>query len=230
MPTELVSDPGEIETEHKGQPALLAGWVSVLRALWSRLRRLPRWAHISGLALVLLLAMVSVYVSLGGDRTKLRLVCSHSFRSAELSVVIDGDVVYTGSINGSAKKRFGLFQKSNSGSFSKTVHVPPGRHAVQVHLMAPAEGYDQVKVSYAAFADEQENVLVISPGRHAALNLNFQGGAMVQAPTLQTEGRSYPKSAFSILFSVLGTMFSASISFLVQEFWRNHKQRPPAQS
>jgi hypothetical protein len=230
MPTEAVSGPGPVETTKKESPARIVAAASALRSLVSKVQRLPRWANISGLAAAILLAMIGVYVYLGSGTAKLRIVCSHSFRTAELSVVVDGDVVYEGNISG-GRKRFGLFQKSSSGAFSKAVRVPPGKHAVQVHMAAAAEGYDQVKVSYAAFTDEQENVLSINAGRHTALNVNFQGGAIAQAPTLQTESRSssYPKSAFSILLSVLGTMLSATISFLVQEFWRNHKQRVASQ-
>jgi len=37
--------------------------------------------------------------------------------------------------------------------------------------------------------------------------------------------QSLLKSGITIVFSILGTMLSASISFLVQEFWRSHKNR-----
>ena len=140
-------------------------------------------------------------------------------------MVVDGKIVYAGSISGNTRKRFGLFDKSGGGSFSKTVRLPAGKHALQIHVSAPGEGFDQAKVAFAAFTEDRENVLVINSGRRTGVGIAFQGGATAQAPSIATDSGPYPKSAFSILLSVLGTMISASISFLVQEFWRSHKQR-----
>ena len=221
IPAEVIAEANQVEAKADSKLAL----ASALHDVWIRLKGLPRWAYVAALTAMLLFAFVGVYLSLGAGSAKLRIVCQHSFRAADLSVVVDGKIVYAGSLNGNAKKRFGLFDKSASGSFSKTVHVPAGKHALQIHISAPAEGFDQAKVAFAAFTDERENVLVINSGRRSGLGITFQGGATAQPPSISTDSAPYPKSAFSILLSILGTMISASISFLVQEFWRSHKQR-----
>lgn len=227
MPAGAISDPAPVAQAapaNQGAPANEAKPTpSASVAVWAKLKRLPRWSYLALVSVALITTIFYVYHASTAQTAKLRILYQPSFRSASLSVVVDGTSVYSGTVSGIGKKRFGLFDK-NSG-LSKTVGVAPGTHAVQVHLSAPAEGFEQAKVSYAEFSDTKENILVISSLRRAGLNLAFSGGAIATAPVVQPDSPQYPRSVFSILFSVLGTMLSASISFMVQEFWRNHKQR-----
>ena len=225
MPAQAISEPNQAEAKADGKGAFLSAVASAFYKAWSKFKRLPRWAHIASVTALLLLAFASVYVFSVAESARLRIVCQHSFRAVDLSVVVDGKIVYAGSVSGNTQKRFGLFDKSGGGSFSKTVRVPAGKHALQIHVSAPGEGFDQAKVTFAAFTEDRENVLVINSGRRTGVGIAFQGGATAQPPSIATDSGPYPKSAFSILLSVLGTMISASISFLVQEFWRSHKQR-----
>jgi hypothetical protein len=212
----LADSPSEALLPAKSAPA----WKSAL----GRFRKLPKWSYMAMISAALVAMIFAVYSLFSADPARLRIVCQNNFRSSDISVVVDGSVVYSGSVGGSAKKRFGIFDKTGA-SVAKIVGVPTGTHAVQVHLSAPADGFDQAKVSYASFSATSDNVLVITSTKRGGLNLAFQGGAAVKAPTLDPESKPFSKSAASVLFSVLGTMLSASISFMVQEFWRNHKQR-----
>ena len=221
MSLEVAADPAVAEVSADLPSPAVAGkpW----DAAWTRLKRLPRWFYLSAASVALIATIIYVCFSFAGDPAKLRIVCQHNFRSAELSVIVDSRLVYSGTLSGNSKKRFGLFDKNAGANFSKVVGIGAGSHAVQVHLSAPAEGFDQAKVGYADFSGDRENVLVITSARRTGLNMAFSGGALAKAPVMEGEPKSYSKSAFSILLSVLGTMLSASISFLVQEFWRRHR-------
>ncbi|HWS18829.1 MAG TPA: hypothetical protein VN223_12470, partial [Candidatus Elarobacter sp.] len=76
----------------------------------------------------------------------------------------------------------------------------------------------------------RESILQINATRRNALAVNFEGATPSSQTTAVTassapESRPLPKNRITIVFSILGTMLSASISFLVQEFWRSHKNR-----
>jgi hypothetical protein len=172
---------------------------------------------------MLIIAIFTVYSFLTAEPAKLRIVYQHNFHSADISVVVDGTVVYSDTVGGSSKRRFGILDKT-SASLARTVGVPTGTHAVQVHVRAPADGFDQAKVSYAEFTAASDNVLRITSMKRGGLTVAFEGGAISKAPSLDPESKPYSKSVFSVFFSVLGTMLSASVSFMVQEFWRSHKR------
>src|SRR5947209_7901934 len=127
-----------------------------LSAGWDKIQRLPRRVRIAGAALAILLTGWLIFSFATSDSARLNLVCQHSFRSAELSVWVDSNLVYSGNVSGSAKKHFGWFGSSRGKGLFKTVRVPPGRHTLQVRVTAAAEGYDQIKTTAVAFAEKQE--------------------------------------------------------------------------
>ena len=194
--------------------------VSPLASIWNRMKHLSRRVYLSSLAVLLLIALLLVYAFVPSGSAKLRVDCQSNFRSAQLLIIVDGQQMFNGSISGATKKRFVVFSKNASAGFSRTFSVTPGPHTVQVHLSALSEGYDQAKSAYAEFLQGKETVLAITAGRRTPLALNFEGAAPIQLA--ETQPQSTPH-LFSVLISVLGTMLSASISFLMQEFWRSHK-------
>jgi len=54
----------------------------------------------------------------------LNLVCRHNLRTADLSVFVDGRPAFSDQVSGTAKKRFGVFDKKVEGTFSKTFVFP----------------------------------------------------------------------------------------------------------
>src|SRR5260370_30418234 len=67
-------------------------------------QRIPTKARLPVLAGGLVLLALAVYTSLSSGSAILNVVCRHNFRSAELSVLIDGKLSYTGQISGTEKK------------------------------------------------------------------------------------------------------------------------------
>src|SRR3977135_1869555 len=96
------------------------------------LARLPAQARIIlGLFLVAAVLLALHTASTGKDAS-LHLTLQHGFRSADLSLWIDGDLAYSGKLRGSTKKKFGLIPGSVNGRLSEIVPVSPGTHQIRV--------------------------------------------------------------------------------------------------
>jgi len=201
------------------------------RALQLRFRKMPLWTRYGAITLLLIAAIFAVYAAVPAEQAHLQIICQHSFRSAQLSVLVDGSVAYSNNVNAASRKRLGILPKGQSGPeiFSKVIDVPTGKHVVQVRISAPGEGFDQVRSAAADFTSDHESILQINATRRNALTVNFDGAASSTTAPLAasspSESHPLPKGGITIVFSILGTMLSASISFLVQEFWRSHKNR-----
>lgn len=201
------------------------------RALQLRFRKMPLWTRYGAITLLLIAAIFAVYAAVPAEQAHLQIICQHSFRSAQLSVLVDGSVVYSNNVNAASKKRLGILPKGQSGPeiFSKVIDVPTGKHVVQVRISAPGEEFDQVRSAAADFTSDHESILQINATRRNALTVNFEGASSSTTAPLAasstSESHPLPKGGITIVFSILGTMLSASISFLVQEFWRSHKNR-----
>lgn len=195
-----------------------------------RFRKMPLWTRYGATTVLLIAIILAVYAAVPVEHAHLQIICQHSFRSAQLSVLVDGSAVYSSNVNVVARKRLGILPKGQSGPeiFSKLIDVPSGRHVVQVHISAPEEGFDQARSAAADFTSHRESILQVNATRRNALTVNFDGAT---ASAVATTGSSTPDShplptgGITIVFSILGTMLSASVSFLVQEFWRSHKNR-----
>lgn len=213
-----------------GVPAGDAVALSRWSALQARFRKMPVWTRYGVITLLLIAAIFAVYAAVPAEQAHLQIICQHSFRSAQLSVLLDGSVIYSSNANVASKKRLGILAKGQSGPeiFSKVIDVPTGKHVVQVHISAPNEGFDQARTAAADFMADRESILQINAMRRNALAVNFEGATtapLAANASAAPESHPLPKSGLTIVISILGTMLSASISFLVQEFWRSHKNR-----
>lgn len=200
------------------------------RVLPAHFRRMPRWTRFGAITVLLIAAIFTVYALVPAEQARLQIICQHGFRSAQLAVLVDGSVVYTSNLNIASKKRLGILPKGGSGPevFSKVIDVPPGKHVVQVHISAPSEGFDQARSAAADFTADRESILQVNATRRNTLAVNFDGATASAAATTASstpDSHPLPRNGITIVFSILGTMLSASISFLVQEFWRSHKNR-----
>jgi hypothetical protein len=200
------------------------------RSILSRFRKMPLWTRYGVITILLIAIIFAVYAAIPVEQAHLQIICQNSFRSAQLSVLVDGSPVYTSNINVASKKRLGILPKGQSGPevFSKLIDVPTGRHVVQVHISASDEGFDQARSAAADFTPDRESILHINATRRNTLAVNFDGATTSSVATNASstpDSRPLPKGGITIVFSILGTMLSASISFLVQEFWRSHKNR-----
>jgi hypothetical protein len=211
--------PGRSDRDRK--PRNLAQFVAEARALLSnvvgRLSPKARFALSLGFVALVLLG-ISGLLSL--PSATLRLVCRHDFRSADITVSIDGDVLHTGAVTGASRKWFGVFEKTE-GSYSTTLPVSSGRHVVVVRLRAP--GYDRTRSIQGDFSRGRESILSVDSGRDLSLAWRGTGGASAEEPA--SPSSSWLKYAGSILLTIFGSIVSASIGVLVQDFLRSRKAR-----
>lgn len=195
-----------------------------------RFRKMPLWTRYGATTILLIAIILAVYAAVPIEHAHLQIICRHNFQSAQLSVLVDGSAVYRTDVTAVSKKRLGILPKGQSGSeiFSKLIDVPTGRHVVQVHMSAPDEGFDQARSAAADFTSRRESILQVNATHRNALAVNFDGAtasAVATTASSTPDSHPLPTGGITIVFSILGTMLSASVSFLVQEFWRSHKNR-----
>jgi hypothetical protein len=221
MTQESVSDP-------KNRRFDFQALISRGKEIREKLRLLPRSRRYAVISVVLLLALVGAYMFSPNNSAQLRIVCQHNFRSAQLTVRVNGKLACQTTLTGSTRKHFGLLSTGSvGGSYSTLANVPAGKELVEVHVNAPAEGFDEARALEANLREGEVNLLAISTSR-GSLVLKSPGSTPATVASA-SDSRGFSMSLFSVLFSALGTMFSASISFMVQEFWKAHKNRANGQ-
>ncbi len=148
---------------------------------------------------------------------RLNLVCQHSLRRGEISVRIDDNEVYRGTLTGAVRKRFGFLESGVQGRFSKTLIVPAGRHAVQISVNPAGEPYEESQTAYADFAENSVRTLSVSV-RESAVQLAWEdASADSEAPPAS----GYRKYTGSTLMTIWGSAMSAVVGFFIQEFLRS---------
>jgi hypothetical protein len=189
------------------------------------LRRIPRKLRVSILTgLVLLLGFV-IYTVASAPSATLNLICRHNFRNAELSVFIDGKLDRTESISGIAKKRFGLFDTRIEGTFSKSIAVPAGEHVLQVRVKSAADSFDQSKQCGINIGAGKDATVIVSAQR-SGMTLAYSG----PPPSATMEGSGYFSYLRTVAATVFGSIVSAAIGFVVQDFMRARKVSLPVQN
>jgi hypothetical protein len=178
----------------------------------------------AGLALALgflaaVLVGISAFLSL--PSATLQIVCRHDFRSADITVSIDGEVVHTDTLNGAVRKWFGVLERIE-GTYARSLPVGAGRHVVVVRLRAP--GYDRTRSIQGDFRRGTESTLGVDSG--SGLSLAWRGtGGRASAAEPASPSSPWFRYAGSILMTIFGSIVSASIGVLVQDFLRSRTPR-----
>src|ERR1700674_2256039 len=125
------------------------------------LARLPAQARII-LGLFLLAAvLLALHTASSGKDASLHFTLQHGFRSADLSLWVDGDLAYSGKLRGSTKKKFGLIPGSVYGRLSEIVPVSAGTHQIRVQVKSE-DGPTQQDSLTGNFAANSERELSVS--------------------------------------------------------------------
>lgn len=211
-----------------GPDSKLAGLgrsVATLRArVWNAYRSLAPRARLAVSVALGAGLLLSLYGLFFARSATLKLVCRHGFRSADITVSVDGDVVHEETMAGAVKKMFGVLERTG-GSYTRTIPVGSGRHVVEVRLKAP--GYDHTRTIEGEFHPGKESVLSVDSARDLTLAWRGAAGGAVRAGSVGEAGGSpvWSRYAGSILLTMCGSVISAVIGFLVQESLRNRKAR-----
>lgn len=166
------------------------------------------------------IAIASAWYWFASSSATLTIAGRHGFRHAEVSIWIDGDLKSTYEVSGSAKKKFGVLQKIE-GTFSHSLRVGSGDHIVKVRFHSLTDSSDitrQVGVSVEA---RTESTVYVNADR-GILSLAFAGAA----PKTRSEpepSNSYAKMFQSIFMAIAGSVLSATVGFVVQDFLKSRK-------
>ena len=171
-------------------------------------------------ALVIILGLVIFYPATTRSLATLNVICRHNLRSADLSLIVDGQTALTQQITGTVKKRFGVLDKRVEGSFSKALTLPSGEHVVQVRVTSASDHFDQSKQLGINLLPHGEGTIAVSTHSNA-IAVVYQGPPV--AP-VQESSSGYSGTIRSIAVTILGSAVSALIGFMVQEFLKSKKE------
>jgi hypothetical protein len=164
----------------------------------------------------LLLALLTAFST---NDSSLHLKVQHSFRSAEISVWVDGDLAYSGHLVGSSRKKFGLIPDTVQGTLSRIVPVPSGQHKIRVRV-DPEDGSAQEEIGAGSFPHNGERDLVVS-ARRGDLTLSWPGTGDLPATTASEEPASPPgwvsRYAGSLFLTIAGSIISAITGYAIRE-------------
>jgi hypothetical protein len=156
--------------------------------------------------------LVAMHTALSAKDASLHLTVQHSFRSADISLWVDGDLAYSGKLAGSAKKKFGLLAGSVQGNLSETVALHAGVHQVRVQIQ-PEGGSAQQNTATADFAPNTERKLSVST-RPSGLSMTWQG-TTTAAPSSSPSW--FGHYASTLLLTLGGSIVSAITGFALRE-------------
>ena len=177
--------------------------------------RVPMKARVVlGLFLVAAVLMAT-YTALTAKDSSLHLKVQHGFHNAQVSVWVDGDLAYSGTITGSTKKRFGIIPTDSvQGTLSEIIPVRSGQHVVRVRV-APDDAAAQDDTISGDFARNSACDLLVS-ARRSSLSLAWQGSSSTQAETSSSLAW-ISRYAGSLLLTIAGSIISALTGFAIKE-------------
>jgi hypothetical protein len=186
----------------------------------------PYWTdrRIRILSGVMLVAVAGAWYWFAASSATLTVAGHHSFRQAEVSIWIDGDLESTFEVSGSVKKRFGVLQKVD-GNFARSLRVGAGEHIVRVRVQSLTDGSDIIRQARASVDSGKESTVYVNAER-GLLSLASAGSAPREKPEPERSG--YMKMMQSVLMAVAGSALSATVGFVVQDFLKSRKATPTA--
>lgn len=178
--------------------------------------RVPVKARIVlGLFLVAAVFM-AIYTALTAKDSMLHVKVLHGFHNAQISVWVDSDLAYSGTISGSVKKKFGFLPSDAvQGSLSQMIPVHSGQHAIRVRV-APDDASAQDDTTTGDFAHNGQRDLFVA-ARHSGLSLAWQGAGSSVAEAPSSGAGWLSRYAGSLLLSIAGSIISALTGFAIRE-------------
>jgi hypothetical protein len=102
----------------------------------------------------------------------LEIEVDHKFAAGRLSIWVDDQLTYQRQLEGTDKKRLGMFHYVE-GHELHAMQLPPGKHSIRVQVISEAANYDQSATVAGDFASRGENVLHINCNK-PEINLSLQ--------------------------------------------------------
>jgi hypothetical protein len=194
-------------------PEISAGALWQTARVWAARVPLKAWIVLS-LFLVAAILM-AVHTAAASKDASLRLKVQHSFRSAQLSVWVDGDLAYSGRLVGAAKKKFGLIPDSVQGTLSETLSLPSGTRQVRVRVAADDGSVQEDTITGEVARNTQRTLSVIA--RHDDVSLTWQSATGNVAESASPSAGWFSRYAGSLLLTAAGSILSALAGFALRE-------------
>ncbi|HEX6907858.1 MAG TPA: hypothetical protein VF154_14680 [Terriglobales bacterium] len=192
-----------------GAPWQASAQAALQRAI-ALIRKHP-YRFVGGTAVAVFI--IALLPHLVGASASLKVQMQHSFRSAQVSVWVDGDLACSEHLTGSQRRRFGLLPAGIGGNFSRLLQVSAGRHTVKVRVTSD-EGYDNTGTVSGDFPQDSQVNLQVIPRRSGDLGMNWQG----MSTLVPDSGPAwYVKYAGSLLMTAVGSLVSAVMAYIVRE-------------
>jgi hypothetical protein len=156
--------------------------------------------------------LMALHTAFSGRDASLQLKVQHSLRNGELSVWVDGDLAYSGSLVGNPKRKFGVIP-SVQGSLLETFPVAPGTHQIKVQVVSDS-GIRESTIS-GEFARHGQRTLSANVGR-GDLSLNWRSETAGPEPTPTSQGW-FSRYAGTLMLTVAGSIISALTGFALRE-------------
>jgi hypothetical protein len=195
-------------------------------ALWQRARaqfvRLPATARVMLGFFLLAAFLVALHTGFAGKDANLQLKVQHSMRSGQLSVWVDGDLAYSGSLIGNAKRKFGLIP-GVQGSLLETLPVAAGTHQIKVQIVS--DGVVRDSMISGEFSRKGLRTLSVNASR-GDLSLNWQFSSSQSEAEPASGSGWFSRYAGTLMMTVAGSIISALTGFALRELPKRVVSRP----
>jgi hypothetical protein len=105
------------------------------------------------------------------EKATLLTIGEHSFRSATLSISVDGELAYRGQLTGVRKLPFQPIR----GTVSEAIRLAPGSHIVEVHVVSEHDHCDETKTIEGQFqANELKTLAIAFAGHNSDMRLAWK--------------------------------------------------------
>jgi hypothetical protein len=195
---------------------------SKVTSFWSRSRQglvaLPYKARIVLAIFVLAALFLALHTALSGKDSSLHLRLQHGFRSAQLTVFVDGRRVYSGKIVGYSKKKYVLVGETIEGSLSQVFPVTSGNHNLLLRVES-GDGTVQEETLSGVFVSGVGRTLSVS-ARHSGLKMSWVGeseAALTETAAESSNPSWFSKYVGSLFLAVVGSIASALTGLAIKE-------------
>jgi hypothetical protein len=195
-------------------------------AVWARAReqfvRLPAIARVMLGFFLLAALLMALHTTFSSKDASLQLKVQHSLRNGQLSVWVDGDPAYSGSLIGNAKKKFGLIP-GVQGSLLETLPVASGTHQIKVQIVS--DGVVRNSLISGEFPRKGQRTLAVNASR-GDLSLNWQFSSSQSEAEPASGGGWFSRYAGTLMMTVAGSIISALTGFALRELPKRMVSRP----
>lgn len=190
----------------------------VVSSAWQRGRkqaaRIPTKVWVVLWMFLIAAVLMALHTAFSAKTASLRLKVQHGFRSAQMTVWVDGEQEYSGKLTGSTKKKFGVLPTDAvQGNTSQVLPLTSGKHVIRVQVVS-ADGSEQEDSSSGEFARNGERILAVT-ARRGSVFLTWQGDNTAVTEASNTAWLS--RYASTLFLTMAGSIISALSGFAIRE-------------